>query len=366
MKFFKGLHTDNHPSDQPESSYRGARNVVLKEEEQVLINEAGHIATSFLPDGYKPIGYTVLPDGEIIVFSASAGGNSEIGVIWSDKKYYTLINDSRLNFSVDHPIDAIAKLSTLRQVTGAVVSSLQEEFISSFTVLEESLLSIIWDSPSPSPSLSPSPSAGVFYTDFSEYETGELPNDWTRRHDTAGTPWEIQNISGATGDKVLRFIQQSTVSSRSLSWDVLDIPGNADVEIEYRSMGFNVNANPHSDMRSMIRGSGGVSTRTMYNGGLRMTFSPGQGVRMVRYENDSATTLDNEIITNTPSVWYRTKIRVVGADWFVKVWLDSEAEPEDWTISGTDSSPITGDGWIGLSPFDRAEFRVDWFKATIL
>jgi hypothetical protein len=153
MKFLKGLHSDNHPSVQPEGTYRSARNLVLSDE---IINEPGNQSTSFLTGGYKPIGHVVLPNNRIIVFSASPGGGSEIGVIWSDGKYYRLVNDPRLNFSPDHPIDAIAKLSSLRQQDGAGLDSAVEVLFSeALTVLEETLLSVEAFSPSPSPSPSP-------------------------------------------------------------------------------------------------------------------------------------------------------------------------------------------------------------------
>ena len=111
MKFFKGLHRDHHPADQPEGTYRDARNIVLNEQRGAVSNEEGNKFTSSLPAGYHVIGKVNIPDGRIILFSANSAGGSEIGELNSGGGYRTLLNDSRLNFNLDFPIQAVVRLA---------------------------------------------------------------------------------------------------------------------------------------------------------------------------------------------------------------------------------------------------------------
>ena len=114
MKIFKGLHRDNHPSDQPEGTYRNARNIVVSRRRGAISNEEGTTDTSYLPEGYSQIGRIPLPDGRIVVFSADGSGGSEVGIIEKDDKYYTLANDPRFNFSLQYPIEGIARIAPRR------------------------------------------------------------------------------------------------------------------------------------------------------------------------------------------------------------------------------------------------------------
>lgn len=111
MKFFKGLHKDNHPLDQPEGTYRDARNIVINEQRGAVSNEEGNKFTTSLPAGYRPIGKVNVPDGRIILFLSNGEGGSEIGELGIGGGYRTLKNDPRLNFSLDFPIQAVVRLA---------------------------------------------------------------------------------------------------------------------------------------------------------------------------------------------------------------------------------------------------------------
>lgn len=142
MNFFKGLHKDNHPSGQPESTYRDAKNVILKEERGAVANEPGMVATSLLPVGYTSIGRTTLPDGRIIVFLVGGVGESEIGIIGTDLIYRRLVNDSRLNFSKEHPIQAIAKITIARTVSQQYPEAAEKSFEDSVSISETTTMTV--------------------------------------------------------------------------------------------------------------------------------------------------------------------------------------------------------------------------------
>ena len=130
MKFFKGLHRDNHPADQPEGTYRDARNIVLNEQRGAVSNEEGNEFTSSLPAGYHPIGKVNVPDGRIVLFLSNGIGGSEIGELGISGKYRTLLNDPQLNFSLDYPVQA-----TIRMIPERIQSSQVE---SGYRALQQS------------------------------------------------------------------------------------------------------------------------------------------------------------------------------------------------------------------------------------
>ena len=102
MRFFQGLHQDNHPADQPENTYRDARNIALSKQRGAVTNESGTTLLAQFPEGLFPIGRIILPDDSIIVFLCG-GGNSEIGRI-QQNTYTTILNDPALNFHPNYPI----------------------------------------------------------------------------------------------------------------------------------------------------------------------------------------------------------------------------------------------------------------------
>lgn len=117
MKFIKGLYRDTHPADQPEHSWRGAKNLVWNEKKGALVNEPGVSDTSLFPEGFLPIGRAILPDDRIIVFLANGSGGSEIGIIQKTGLYETLVNDSRLDFQINRPIHATTRLTTRKTLS---------------------------------------------------------------------------------------------------------------------------------------------------------------------------------------------------------------------------------------------------------
>lgn len=111
--FVKGLNQDIHPKYQVEGTYRYALNAVLESKEGDLpsiSNEIGNIycATNW-PDDKKIIGHQLLDNDEILVFlfdPSEIRPAHEIGVYNTTSCVYTsIVIDSLLNFSTDHPIN---------------------------------------------------------------------------------------------------------------------------------------------------------------------------------------------------------------------------------------------------------------------
>tara|TARA_R110000796_G_scaffold59672_1_gene137686 strand:+ start:3078 stop:9158 length:6081 start_codon:yes stop_codon:yes gene_type:complete len=147
-RYIKGLIRDTSPSDQPEGSWRYARNAVVNRVDGTVGNEEGNKAgppvgrtgrdRSFYK-GYKVIGTIEVTDDRIIVFSVASNpsekekaeyGRSEIGILYpsgeenQDLTYKTLLNfptgtveganctliDTSLKFLPRHPISGTYKI----------------------------------------------------------------------------------------------------------------------------------------------------------------------------------------------------------------------------------------------------------------
>lgn len=105
----KGLHTDNHPSEQPKESYRFALNAVNESAEgnqTHLSNEPSNYACTNIPEGYYIIGDKYMEDNQSALFLLNPSLNKqEIGVLNKDNIYRTLINTSVLDFNIGKQID---------------------------------------------------------------------------------------------------------------------------------------------------------------------------------------------------------------------------------------------------------------------
>ncbi len=118
MKSLFGLFTDCHEHDQPEGTYRHAKNMVDSENLGALENEKGTIEmvmnTTTLP---MPIIGSVSLDEGIAVFLAD-GTDSEIGLVEVDidantSTYTAIYNDPALAFDRDFPIQGTYQVNPL-------------------------------------------------------------------------------------------------------------------------------------------------------------------------------------------------------------------------------------------------------------
>lgn len=199
-----------------------------------------------------------------------------------------------------------------------------------------------------------------FYTDFSEYTTGVIPSDWTRIWATEDT-WTVVEVAGATGGKVLRYVGSTGNTSRKgLYWNAV---GDAeDFEIYAR---FRLNGTVFTTTGALSnfggRMSGALASENIVSGGIRRD----QARTVQQILAGTLTTPANTSGTITSAAWYRIRVRVVGTDVQVRVWLDTDSEPGTWTVTAT--TTLTSAGKVGLMQFWRAvTFDVDWFEVKKL
>ena len=133
MKFIKGLNKDAAPVDQPQGTYRYAKNVTIDESPGAISNEVGNRAAAFFKTtNERVIGSIVLTDDDVVFFtheagtpgfsriylfdSSQIGGNPLLlilqtqdgGVVTSN--ITGLQNDVDLKFSIEYPIEGTYKI----------------------------------------------------------------------------------------------------------------------------------------------------------------------------------------------------------------------------------------------------------------
>lgn len=113
--FTKGINTDLHPKFQEEGTYRFALNAVLEtkngELPSISNEESNNVCATSFPSGKKVIGHALTETDDVIVFLYDINGNHEIGKYSGTTcKYETLVIGNCLNFSQNHPINAIYRV----------------------------------------------------------------------------------------------------------------------------------------------------------------------------------------------------------------------------------------------------------------
>lgn len=192
-------------------------------------------------------------------------------------------------------------------------------------------------------------------TDFSEYTTGQAPNDWTERWNAADGSLNISD-TGVIGGKCLQVT--SSTSRYAASWDVVGTP--RDVEVLAKVKG-GINGSEDA-WRIILRGG--------YNNNIIGYMAYGRHsydeVR-VGYYNDSTTFVEvgTVSVTLTHEVYYWVRFRIIGTSIKCKVWEAGTAEPSSWGLDATDST-ISAGGWVMVGDYTSANYATfDWFAVAV-
>lgn len=198
-----------------------------------------------------------------------------------------------------------------------------------------------------------------YWTDFSEYTTGNTPSDWTLR-------WGDYDISvgedvAAVGGKLLHISPNANSGNEDtlLSWDAVDSDAYRDDFEILMKLRFLVSLTNNKAI-GIGRANGAYATRDVYGG----TFQPGNGyVTLEKWVNGSYSTILNDTGNNfSLNTWYWMRVRINGNIIQAKYWEDGTEEPVGWIVSSTDSD-LTAVGWIGWGTyFDSANQEIDIFS----
>ena len=122
-KYIKGLIKDTGPIDQPEGSYRYAKNALISKTKGAIVNEHGNSSYASIGSDKVILGAIEVTDGRVIVFavtdSGASIGRSSIYVIENGNSILILRtnagdtpggNDFDLKFDKDNPIEGAYKI----------------------------------------------------------------------------------------------------------------------------------------------------------------------------------------------------------------------------------------------------------------
>ena len=193
-----------------------------------------------------------------------------------------------------------------------------------------------------------------YFTDFSEYQPGVQPHDWTVRW-VASMTAVVKEKDIARNGKVFEVTTDSTQVRRLVSWDKIDFDQNTDqVEVFFRAR---INTSGADiQIQALTRGGGAISTETGYR--LGSAFSSNN---IGKYVNGTYTELANPDALHASGTVLNTLAQSHGNTHRVKVWPEGSVEPVLWSAVATDPD-ISLAGWVGLFIFARSNVHdVDVF-----
>ncbi len=182
------------------------------------------------------------------------------------------------------------------------------------------------------------------FTDFSGYNVGVQPSDWTVTNGDADK-WKVAADEAATGGKVLHH--ESGSNQTSIGWDVSD-----DGETLHECVA-RIKVTPFGTTAQAagltVRDDGSdVSTSLLH---VRLD-DRNNGVNVF----EGVVGLGSFAMTIDAGTWYWMRFRVEGTAWKAKVWAGSaSSEPAAWTLEGDDPIDVTS-GMMGVV--------ATWFKVV--
>jgi len=186
-----------------------------------------------------------------------------------------------------------------------------------------------------------------FWTDFSEYEVGETPDDWTSLVDRGldEVDWLVvdDDTGDGTGGVILRYEQGFSDDADALGWLALGDVGNGE---------------------ALARVTITDTTGTFYVG-IAARIVEGQEAWLAQiYFNNSGDTLyltryvegddDSDVVATQPlddpasGEWWWVRLRMDGDRLRVRAWQDGDDEPDEWQIDHVDDR-IPESGALGVA-----------------
>lgn len=186
----------------------------------------------------------------------------------------------------------------------------------------------------------------LFYTDFSQNTTGQLPSGWTERWVTGNNTWSVGTETRSFGGKVLNTTQ-TVNDDRVISFDAAGTASTVDVAVKFKTTGTTGYQN-----HVHVRGAGTGSTKTSYYIAL-YELDGLKYLAVEKWNNGTWTNLQSFDFVWSSNVYYWMRIRVDGRNIQAKVWDDRTLEPTSWTASITEPNNQSNQtaGWIGIGSY---------------
>lgn len=178
-----------------------------------------------------------------------------------------------------------------------------------------------------------------FFTNFSEYLTGQAPSDWTPRA-TGTADWTIGDYNG---NKYLTNTS-TTAGHKAITWDAFTGALDTQVYMEVSSP----TGNPIEELKALARVtlSGNNPSNALIAGPINATNCELQlyyGGTVYAYGSPVA----HNIVANTIDDIICIRLHGVGNSFYLKWWLKAAAEPTRWNLLYTQTY-ATAAGLAGL------------------
>jgi len=194
----------------------------------------------------------------------------------------------------------------------------------------------------------------TLFTNFSEYATGVIPDDWTPIWRTEDQTWAVREKGGTVGGKVLEHTAISGLR-RLIRWDSAGL-NIIDVEVVGRVRNQDT-ATFVTQNSLVVRGSGGGTVETGYQCRIQPIGAEWY-LQLVSFKNGAAVLLTNPglnitDIGYTGGNWFWIRLRVIGNVIQGKGWLDGNPEPGDFQLIFNDTTDPILSGGVGCSAFSH-------------
>jgi len=192
--------------------------------------------------------------------------------------------------------------------------------------------------------------AAQYETDFSEYELGQSPSDWS-------TLWRNSNWKITDNPRRLEHSLDSG-GRRALTWDAIgEHEGDTEVSAVVRA------GNVGDTMFQVgFHMSGEAGSENAYYIDMRSpdASSRANQLRIGKYVNGSYTLIGGSgalPFEVGEDIWYEVLLKIEGDRLYAKAWPFGEEEPDEFQVIGQDSSFTSGK--LGLAAFTNGTIN-DW------
>ncbi len=192
----------------------------------------------------------------------------------------------------------------------------------------------------------------TYQTNFSAYQIGSTPSDWTPRYSSSDDDWTVAAEITPIGSTVLRF--ESDESTRhALSYDPAGSVADGEILALFRVA--DLSQGPTAGGRLILRGSGSAGAESSYFFNIR-----DEQFGLWKYVDSGS---DRLFEWGEPAEdrWYFARVRAAGNQLRARVWPSDTAEPELWDAEVEDTDLSTG--WVGVGSF--SEFADDWGYVSV-
>lgn len=190
----------------------------------------------------------------------------------------------------------------------------------------------------------------TFFTDFTEYPTGQTVEDWSTPWDSNGRRSIIATSLSPDegGGKVMEF-NPNSYSYHAITWDELgEYLNDRNGEVFVRGRVFSDSIVESQRLSVVLRGSGTASNPNGYTVGVRGD-EPGL-VQASKYIDGQVHVISSKQSNVDFSNYFNMVVRMEDNNIKAKFWQYGDAEPKDWLIDEFDIS-VQSSGFMGLFSF---------------